>query len=337
MAVTLKDVALRAGVSPSTVSRTCKDHHSISEETKEKVRQAMLELGYEPNFTTQEAEPIKTIGIILPPSLKEEYENAFYLKAIHGISSFCNKKNYMNTVITGENDEEVLSVIRSMVKSNQVDAFIMLYSKSDDPIIQYLYSEGLLYVLIGKARQYANQTVYIDNDNLLAGKEATEYLIQKGHRKIAYVEKDSTLVYSADRKTGYQLALMANDIPVNPDFQLELPMNPKYHNKAFQKLFGSGDSPTAVVVGDDTLAFALKHICMEMGLSIPKDLSIICFNNSLITRMSYPELTSIDINSFQLGIEAASQVINHIENPNLAATKIIVPHQLIERQSCQEI
>ena len=96
MAVTLKDVAALAGVSPSTVSRTCKNHPSISEETKEKVRQAMIELGYETNTINANASEdiIRTIGIILPPSLKEAYENSFYLEAIRGISSFCNQKHY---------------------------------------------------------------------------------------------------------------------------------------------------------------------------------------------------------------------------------------------------
>ena len=76
---------------------------------------------------------------------------------------------------------------------------------------------------------------------------------------------------------------------------------------------------------------------MEAGLSIPEDLSILSFNNSLLARLTSPQLTSIDINSCQLGIEAASQMINHIENPNLLATKIIVPHHLIERDSCRSV
>ena len=78
-------------------------------------------------------------------------------------------------------------------------------------------------------------------------------------------------------------------------------------------------------------------MCLENGLSIPEDLSIISFNNSLLARLTSPQLTSVDVNSFQLGIEAASQVINHIENPNLLATKIIVPHHLIERNSCRAL
>lgn len=339
MAVTIKDVAALAGVSPSTVSRTCKNNPSISEETKDRVRRAMAQLGYEPNFQASNlaSQNARTIGIVLPASVRDAYENPFYLEAIRGISQYCNHRQYMNTVITGKDEDEVLSAMRTMTRSGQVDGFIVLYSKQQDPVIDYLYGEGLLYVLIGKAYQYANQTIYIDNDNLLAGQEATEYLYQLGHRKIAYLGSDSSLMFSADRKSGYQTALLKHNLPVRPDYCVEIPSIPKGRDAIIHLLLQSDDRPTAILVSDDILAVALERSCMEMGLSIPKDLSIISFNNSLFARLTYPQLTSIDINSCQLGIEAASQMINHIENPNLLATKIIVPHYLVERDSCQPI
>ena len=339
MAVTLKDVAQLAGVSTSTVSRTCKDPPSISEETKEKVRRAMAELGYEAGFMAPPIAPTepKTIGIILPPSRKEAYENTFNLEAARGISAFCNQKQYTNTLITGYDEEEIIAAIKSMVKNNQVDSFIVLYSKLNDSIINYLYTEGLLYVLIGKANQYANQTIYIDNDNLLAGQEATEYLIDKGHKKIGFIGKDPDLVFSADRKTGYRLALMSHDLPIVDEYCIDLSKKRRNYFHEIKTYLEQPDRPTAVVVSDDIIAFTLKQVCYELGLRVPDDLSIIGFNNSMVAKMRAPPLTSIEIISFQLGVEAASQIINHIENPNLLATKIIVLHQLVERDSCREI
>ena len=97
-----------------TVSRTCKDSPSISRETKERVRRIMAQLGYEPNV---EAEPVeafsKTIGIILPSSQRDVYENAFHLEIIRGIGQFCNQRRYVNTVITGQDDAEVLDASRA--------------------------------------------------------------------------------------------------------------------------------------------------------------------------------------------------------------------------------
>lgn len=339
MAVTIKDVAALAGVSPSTVSRTCKNNPSISEETKERVRKAMAELGYEPNFQASNlaSQNSRTIGIILPASAKEVYENSFYLEAIQGISHYCNGRQYMTTIVTGQDEAEILDAVRSMSRSGKVDGFIILYSKKDDPVIDYLFNEGLLYILIGKATQYTNQTIYIDNDNLLAGREAAEYLYQLGHRQIAYLGSDSSLMFSADRKAGYQLALASHQLPVRPEYCVEVKNVSENNEEAIRGLLMQKDRPTAILVSDDILAVSLERVCLENHLAIPEDLSIISFNNSLFARLTSPQLTSIDIGSGQLGSEAASQIINHIENPNLLATKIIVPHHLIERDSCCKI
>ena len=339
MAVTIKDVAALAGVSPSTVSRTCKNNPSISEETKERVRKAMAKLGYEPNFQASNlaSQNSRTIGIILPASAKEVYENSFYLEAIQGISHYCNGRQYMTTIVTGQDEAEILDAVRSMSRSGKVDGFIILYSKKDDPVIDYLFNEGLLYILIGKATQYTNQTIYIDNDNLLAGREAAEYLYQLGHRRIAYLGSDSSLMFSADRKAGYQLALASHQLPVRPEYCVEVNNVSENNEEAIRGLLMQKDRPTAILVSDDILAVSLERVCLENHLAIPEDLSIISFNNSLFARLTSPQLTSIDIGAGQLGSEAASQIINHIENPNLLATKIIVPHHLIERDSCCKI
>ena len=317
MAVTIKDVAALAGVSPSTVSRTCKNNPSISEETKERVRKAMAELGYEPNFQASNlaSQNSRTIGIILPASAKEVYENSFYLEAIQGISHYCNGRQYMTIIVTGQDEAEILDAVRSMSRSGKVDGFIILYSKKDDPVIDYLFNEGLLYILIGKATQYTNQTIYIDNDNLLAGREAAEYLYQLGHRRIAYLGSDSSLMFSADRKAGYQLALASHQLPVRPEYCVEVKNVSENNEEAIRGLLMQKDRPTAILVSDDILAVSLERVCLENHLAIPEDLSIISFNNSLFARLTSPQLTSIDIGAGQLGSEAASQIINHIENP----------------------
>ena len=293
MAVTIKDVAALAGVSPSTVSRTCKDNPSISRETKEKVRKAMLQLGYEPNFQASNlaSQNSKTIGIILPPSDRETFENPFFLETIRGISQFCNGRQYISTIVTGQNSEELLGAIRTMVRSGQVDGFILLYSKADDAIIEYLNEEGLLYVLVGKAQQFANLTIYIDNDNVLAGKEATDYLYDLGHRKIAYLGSESIKLFSADRKTGYQLSMLQHDLVAEKKYTIEV--NDVYLDecKPLLEMLQSEDRPTAIVVSDDILAVSLERVCIQCGLSIPEDLSIISFNDSLFARLTHPPLT----------------------------------------------
>lgn len=338
MAVTIKDVAALAGVSPSTVSRTCQDHPAISPQTKEKVRQAMKELGYEPNFQASNlaSQNTRTIGIVLPPSEDDAYENSIYLEIIRGISQICNERHYINTILTGRDDEELLEGIQTMIRRGQADGFIVLYSREKDPVISHLHDAGQLYVLIGKANEYANETIYIDNDNVLAGKEAAEHLLSLGHRRIGFLARDLSMYFASDRGTGYISALFAHSISMAARYYIELKDTSGEEYEQLVELLSlpKEERLTGLVVCDDILALLVKNLCDQLSLRVPEDISIISFNNSLLARMSTPSLVSIDINARRLGIEAAVQLISHVESPDLPATKIIVPHTLIERESC---
>lgn len=337
MAVTIKDVAALAGVSTSTVSRVCNNNPAISKETQEKVRRAMAELGYEAASPDNSApQAIKMIGIILPPSDRDAYENNFFLKAIRGISQVCNCHQTASTVITGKDTRELLASVRTLHRSGRIDGFILLYSKPNDPVTDYLCEQGLLYVIVGKPVELAGQTPCIDNDNLLASREATDYLYNLGHRRIGYLGSQSDAMFASDRKAGYQLSLLLHGLPAIPEYCVDLQT---FHTESDQlnALLAREDRPTAFVVSEDLLALALERACAKMGLSIPEDVSIIAFNNSLYVQLSEPLLTAVDINSYQLGQEAAHHIIKYMENPNLRATRIIVPHRIIERSSCKRI
>jgi len=339
MAVTIRDVAALAGVSPSTVSRTCKNHPSISEETKEKVRSAMIQLGYEPNFQASSlaTQNSRTIGVVLPVSERYLHVDSFFLETIRGINQFCNSQQYTTTLVTGETDEEVLQIIRSMIRSGKTESFILLYSRQNDPVTEFLYKEGLLFALIGKAYQLANQTIYVDTDNILAGREAAEYLYQLGHRRIGFIGYENTLLFSSDRHYGYQLCHIEHNLPVNPCYCIEVQGALKIMPQELTSLLMSDNPPTAFVVTDDFLGISLEHACRTCGLKVPEDISIISFNNSLFATLASPPITSIDINALQLGIEAARQIVHHLEHPGESATKTIVPHRIVEHKSCRRL
>lgn len=339
MAVTIKDVAKLAGVSPSTVSRVCNDNPAISKETRERVQKAMSQLGYDSPAVndTQTNTSVKMIGIILPPSQVDVYDNTFYLKTIRGISRFCNQQQVATNVVTGKDYEEILQSIQTLHRSGMADGFILLYSFKDDIVVDYLCEHGLLYVIVGKANELANQTISIDNDNLLAGREVTDYLYDLGHRRIGYLGGKDEALYAFDRKSGYQLSLLQHGLQVKPEYCFEIESIQNDNLGALRELLLQEDRPTAFVVSDDMLALVLERACIQLQLSIPDDISIISFNNSMYAKLSSPQLTSVDINSFQLGHEAASQIINHADYPNLMATKIVVPHRIVERDSCKRI
>lgn len=339
MNITIKDVAKLAGVSPSTVSRTCSNHPAISEKTKEKVRKAMLELGYEPNFQASNlvTKNSKTIGVVLPVAENKLYQNSFFLEVIHGVCQYCSSNNYMNTIISGNSEEEILKGITSVIKSGKVDAFLLLYSKDNDPIIDYLNSNGHLYALIGKPSKNINTTIYIDNDNITAGKDATDYLISLGHRQIIFLYNSGDRIFVQDRKSGYISSLVENGIEFDSKFCLEKNLNLESDVEYIKEIFSAKDFPTAIITIDDIMALSLEKILASIGKKVPEDISIITFNNSLLTTLTSPQLTCVDINNYQLGWEGASQIIRHIQEKQEIFTKIIVPHTIIKRDSCKSL
>ena len=339
MAVTVKDVARYAGVSPSTVSRVCNNNPNISKETRDRVQKAIEELGYELPVNQDTSAPVanRHIVVVLPPSTGELYENSFYLKAIRGISQVCNQQQVSISIVTGRDYEEVLQSVRILHRSGKPDGFILLYSRKNDVVVDYLCEQGLLYVIVGKASELTGQTVCIDIDNLLAGREAADYLYDHGHRRIGYVGSKNEFLYANDRRTGYQLSLMLHNLPVRQEYCVEMAGVGTEGERELKTMLSREDRPTAFVVSDDILALALERACYQLHLSIPEDVSIIAFNNSLYAQLTSPQLTAVDINSFQLGKEAATQVITHAENPNLTATRILVPHTIVERSSCRNL
>ena len=339
MSVTIKDIAKLVGVSPATVSRVCNNHPSISKETRERVQKAIQEMGYEPPVSQEglPAQAEKTFGVVLPPSAQDAYENTFYLKAIRGISQICNQRRANTCIVTGQDYEEVLQSVQNLHRSGRVAGFIILYSRKNDIVIDYLCEQGLLYVIVGKPCDLTGQTICVDNDNLLAGREATDYLYALGHRRIGFIGGKTEYMHASDRQAGYQLSLLLHNLSVTGDYCIEMEGVCSNDNQALMELLRRPDRPTAFVVGDDMLALALERVCAQMNLSIPGDISIIAFNNSLYAQLASPQLTAIDISSYSLGREAANQILNHAENPNLTVARIIVPHTIVERSSCSRI
>ena len=335
MAVTIKDVAALAGVSTSTVSRVCNNNPAISRETADRVRQAIAELGYEVSSPSEPAAPqsIKMIGIVLPPSDPDAFENNFFLKAIRGISQICNQRQTASTIITGQDYTELLHSVKTLHLSGRIDGFILLYSRKNDVIADYLCDQAIPYVIVGKPQDPSGATLCIDNDNLVAGRDATDYLYNLGHRRIGFLGKGKNHIYAADRQAGWQLSLVLHGLTPRPEDCIE--MEHVYSDDApLQQLLCREDRPTAFVVSDDLLGLALERACAATGLSIPEDLSIIAFNNSLYSHLASPQLTTVHINAYQLGQEAATQIIGYLDNPNLRTTRIIVPHRIVERSSC---
>ncbi|MET3191577.1 UNVERIFIED_ORG: LacI family transcriptional regulator [Streptococcus infantarius] len=204
--VTIKDVAAKAGVNPSTVSRVLKDSKSISQKTKDKVRKAMAELGYVPNVAAQMLASGLTynVGFIFPPLITPDRLNEpFFMQILSTITSEAKLNDFTVSIATGMTVDELEEQVKLMYRQKRVDGFIILYSDPEDPVRKYLMDNNVPFVIVGAPEGFENDITYIDNDNQLMGKKAVEYLYQKGHREILFVTDDLKSEVSSERYFGY--------------------------------------------------------------------------------------------------------------------------------------
>jgi DNA-binding LacI/PurR family transcriptional regulator len=338
VAVTIKDVAKVANVAPSTVSRVIANSPRISEKTKEKVREVMKQLGYHPNFIARSlaSQATRAIGLVLPSSTDIVSQNPFFPIVLGGLSDGAHSKQYALHMTTGKTDEEIFEGVVSMVQGGRVDGVILLSSRVEDPLVSYLLDQNFPFVVIGKPFKHVEQITHVDNDNFKAAKDVTSYLLSLGHEQIGFIGGNLNLVVTVERLLGYEKALRNAGLPLINEYIIHDEFLREGGRDAVQTLLSLKKLPTAMLVADDLMALGVLNALDELGISVPTDVSIVSFNNVLVAEMARPPLTSVDINIFDLGYEAAKNLIQKIENPKEPTKRIIIPYEIVKRSSCAE-
>jgi DNA-binding LacI/PurR family transcriptional regulator len=221
-----------------------------------------------------------------------------------------------------------------MVQGKRVDGVILLYSNVDDQVITYLKEQRFPFVLIGKPYIDIEEITHVDNDNVRAAKEATEYLIRYGHEKIGFIGGSPELMVTVDRVTGYKQALQNAGLTIRNDYTIHEEFLREGGQGAVRELMALEHPPTALVVADDFMTLGVLNTLDELGISVPEDISIVSFNNVLLAELARPPLTSVDINIFELGYQASKNLIVMVENNNEPTKRLIISHKIIERLSC---
>jgi len=330
MSVTIREVAKLANVSPSTVSRVIADNPKISDATKQKVYKAMKEINYHPNAIARSlvSKTTKTIGLILPNTDEDLFVNPFFIQIMRGISHYAQKKGYYIMYTYSSNEDQEVEYIASLMNSRRVDGIILPVVRKNDKCIEYLKQEDFPFVVIGKPED-TEGLLWVDNDNFHAMYSVVNYLIQKGERKIAFIGGSPTLNVTINRLEGYKKAMenIGMKIDENMIQVAEFTENSGYD--AMKRILKKS-SPTAVVTTDDLIAFGASKAINEVPES---HISIVGFNNTPLTAYRNPALSSVDINSEELGYFAVKLLINKLENEKEYLTNYIIDTKLIERES----
>lgn len=325
MRTTIKDVAKRAGVAPSTVTRVIQNSPSISQATKDAVRKAMEELNYHPNLNARSlvSSYTKVIGLVLPDDSDVFYQNPFFPQALRGISQVAAENGYAIQISTGKDDQQRLEAITQMVDGRRVDGLIFLYSKPDDPLVELALKRNFPLIILGKAT--SPFVSLVDNDNIQAAFEATQFFLEKGYQNIGFVAGNKELVVSQDRYEGYKKALERYQIPLDENkvkfssgFLLE-----ESSYRMMKKL--TKQTLDAIVTTDTIVAEGVLHFLQEKQLDIP----IISFD-SVKPRIAVAAY--VDINALELGRTACDTLLHLIvdakENKTICY-RLVIPHQIM--------
>lgn len=334
MGVTIKDVAKQAGVSSSTVSRVISDSPMISDKTKRKVREVMENMGFHINQNARNlvSRSTKTIGIVMKSSASESLHDPFFPEVLRGISAWCQKQDFSISLTTGESEEAIFQDVVKMVQGKKVDGIIVSYSKEDDKVVPYLMERGIPFVVIGKPLSNKGEITYIDNDNVKASREATEFLIEKGHDRIGYIGTSLEFEVAKYRLQGFKEAVLFNQLDISEEY-MKNPTSADSIRNAVHELMDLDAPPTGIVIIDDMHALHALTILREREIKVPEEVSVISFNNTVIADFSNPGLTSVDTQVFQLGYESARCLIEEIKDPTIYKKSVIIPTSIVERKS----
>ena len=331
MKARIRDVARRAGVSASTVTRVIQGSDRISEATKERVRRAMRDLQYRPHAVARSlaVRSTRTLGLVLPNDPSDLFLNAFFIQAMRGLSIYVQQRGYQLMYAFSRDEQVEVQFIRDYVDSNWIDGVILLTTRRDDQCIAFLESRRFPYVVIGRPDD-PNGTYWVDNDNRGTTALIVERLAEQGHRTIAFLGGPMEFTVTRERLAGYRHALAARGLETTED------------------LIGSASSFTeeagyrcaldlldrrpidALVTTDDVLAFGALRSTADRGRV---DVAVTGFNNTVRGQYQAPTLTTVDISPEELGERAGRLLIDLLSGDVPETNHYIVPATLLERQS----
>lgn len=336
---TMQDVATYANVSTATVSYVLNDVKKVSEKTKVKVFEAIKELNYYPDYSAVSLSRRKSniIGILIP-MLGESptsmfKKNLYYNEFVSGIEVISRKNNF-DTMISGVAEPEEC---KSWVKKRNLDGLIFIGELPKD-LYEELIQLDIPLVLIDTYEKGADLYNNVRIEDELGGYLATDHLLKLGHKQIAFVptrlEKSPV---DRRRFNGYKRALKEHGQTYNENLIFESFEVQFDQKKTVESLLNSQESPTGIVTVSDVLAIGIVNELKKFGKKVPRDYSIVGFDDLIISEYITPSLTTIRQDIFKKGRTAAELVVKSIEEKNHQHGTVELPVELIVRDSTASI
>ena len=324
----LKDIAQRAGVSTSTVSRALSGSSLIAEATVDRIRALADEYGYRPNVRARNFRTQKAMAVLI---VVRDIGNPFYLEVFKGVERVARQAGYSVLMANTESDKEREIEYFEMLSDGLADGMILMTGAVPKSVRQRKSAHGHVVVALEMVEDFTVPQILIDNE--AAAVKAVEHLIGLGHTRIAHIAGPIPEGMSIRRQKGYCMAMQAAGLEIPSNYMCRGDFSLQSGEWCAQALLKSERRPTAIFAANDEMAFGVIRQAYQLGLSVPADLSVIGFDNIAFSEAFLPSLTTISQPRLDIGERAMSVLLDLMNGKAPPADPTILPTQLLVRET----
>ena len=331
--ITIHDVAAAAGISYGTVSRVLNDAPNVKAETRERVREAMERLGYVVDRRARSlAGGRSQVLAVLVPDLGTGYIG----EIIRGIDAEVELAQYDLLLYTTHRQAAKETSYVANIARGMADGLVLVLPSDLQAIVEHLRQIAFPFVLVDY-QGVEEQVPAVCATNWQGAYNATEYLIELGHRRIGFITGDMEMAAARNRLAGYQAALRTHHLPGEPS----LVRNGQFHYSdgyaATAALLALPNPPTAIFASNDDMALATMDALREQGLRVPDDISVVGFDGIPQAALVHPPLTTVSQPLAKMGRVATQMLLDRLKDPGKPVRRIELPTELIVRGSCRPL
>ena len=332
--ITIADVAELAQVSKMSVSRVLNGQAGVSEKTRQRILEAVEQLGYVPNLNPRfRGSGPKLIGLLIP-----DITTTYMGEILRGVSGAAERLNYGLMLYTqGSTDyAERTSYYLSLMENSLVDGVLMVVPRNYEVVVDELKAHELAYVIVDHHSDTVGEPS-VTATNRKGMLDAMRHLLALGHRRIGFITGRMDIVCSHDRLQGYRDGLAEIGLPFDPDLVREGDFLQPTGFKQAQSLLEMDAPPTAIVAANDMMAFGVMDAAKAASLTIGQDISIIGFDDTFAASQVYPPLTTVRQPLANMGETALEMLVTLLQGRTVLNPRRELPTELVIRQSTGQV
>lgn len=323
----IKDIAQRAGVSPATVSRALSDSGLVAEPTLSRIREAAQSLDYRPNVRARNLRTQKSMAVLL---VVRDVSNPFYLEIFKGVEATAREAGYSVLMGNTENHPDRELEYFDMLRDGHADGMILMNGKLPS---SHARDAGRLPIVVALEIIEGCALPHVQIDNVAAAHQAVRHLLSLGHKRIAHICGPIPEVMSVLRREGYRKAMAEAGLVVPEGYEPIGDYTIASGAALCRQLFSRADKPTALFVGNDEMAFGAINELRRLGLDVPRDVSVVGFDDLFLSECFYPPLTTVSQPRADIGKQAMKQLLRVMNGDDSVEALVEMPTTLKIRGS----